>query len=105
MISELLHASQWCYRHHFNFGASIFNKLMMFVCGADIPGQTKIHPTVSFAHGGLGVVINPASVIGPDCIINAKVTLGNAYPHGGAPTLGKGVYVGAGAFIGGYLCR
>lgn len=44
-------------------------------------------------------MINPASEIGADCIINAKVTLGNGYPYGGAPKLGKGVYVGAGAFI------
>lgn len=45
-------------------------------------------------------MINPASEIGADCIINTKVTLGNGYLHGGAPKLGKGVYVGAGAFIG-----
>ena len=32
---------------------------------------------------------------------NAKVTLGNAFPHGGAPKLGKHVYVGVGTFIGG----
>lgn len=61
-----------------------------------------LYPSVSFAHGGIGVVINPASVVGEKCIIEAKVTLGNAFPHGGASTLGKHVYIGVGAFIGGY---
>ena len=79
----------------------VWGSLAKQFCSADIPGRTKIHPSVSFAHGRLGVVINPASEIGADCIINTKVTLGNGYPHGGAPKLGKGVYVGAGAFIGG----
>lgn len=101
MINELLHASQWCYRNNIHIGEQLLDKLIILLCGADIPGRTEIHSSVSFAHGGIGVVINPASKIGEYCIINAKVTLGNAYPHGGAPQLGKGVYVGAGAFIGG----
>lgn len=101
MLTQILHASQWCHKHRITIGERLLDKLMMLLCSADIPGRTKIHPSVSFAHGGLGVVINPASEIGADCIINAKVTLGNGYPHGGAPKLGKGVYVGAGAFIGG----
>ena len=103
MLTQILHASQWCHKHRITIGERLLDKLMMLICSADIPGRTKIHPSVSFAHGGLGVVINAASEIGADCIINAKVTLGNGYPHGGAPKLGKGVYVGAGAFIGGSI--
>lgn len=103
MLTQILHASQWCHKHKITFGERLLDKLMMLTCSADIPGRTKIHPSVSFAHGELGVVINPASEIGAYCVINTKVTLGNGYPHGGAPKLGKGVYVGAGAFLGGYL--
>ena len=105
MIGELLRASQWCHKHRFAFGERLFDKLKMLICGADIPGRAKIHPTVSFAHGGLGVIVNAEAEIGERCIINTKVTLGNAYPHGGAPKLGKGVYVGAGAFLGGGYFR
>lgn len=105
MLTQILHSSQWCHKHKITIGERLLDKLMMLICSADIPGRTKIYPSVSFAHGGLGVVINPSSEIGADCVINTKVTLGNGYPHGGAPKLGKGVYVGAGAFIGGgYLC-
>lgn len=76
-------------------------KLMILTCSAHISGKAKIHPTVSFSHGGIGVVINPASEIGEYCIINNKVTLGIGFPHGGVPKLGKHVYVGTGAFLGG----
>lgn len=103
MIKELLHMSQFCHRHNLKLGEKIFDKLKMLICFADIPGRAKIHPTVSFAHGGIGVIINPSSWIGEYCIINTKVTLGNAYPNDGAPKLGKYVYVGSGAFLGGNI--
>ena len=86
--------SQFCHRHNLKLGEKIFDKLKMLICSADIPGRAKIHPTVS-------VIINPSSWIGEYCIINTKVTLGNAYPNDGAPKLGKYVYVDSGAFLGG----
>lgn len=101
MLTQILHASQWCWKHNMKRSSRMLDKINQLMCSADIPGRTKIAHNVSFAHGGLGVVVNPASVIGDSCIINAKVTLGNGYPHAGAPTLGDYVYVGAGAFIGG----
>lgn len=76
-------------------------KIMILTCSAHISGKAKIHRTVSFSHGGIGVVINPAAEVGEYCIINNKVTLGNGFPHEGAPKLGEHVYVGAGAFLGG----
>lgn len=101
MITQLLHASQWCYQHHFNKGGVFFEKLMILTCSAHISGQAKIAKNVSFSHGGIGVVVNPACETGEGSIINVKVTLGNRYPHPGAPKLGKNVYVGSGAYIGG----
>ena len=101
MLTQILHASQWCWKHNLKRSSRLLDKINQLLCSADIPGRTKIARNVSFAHGGIGVVINPQSVIGDSCIINAKVTLGNGYPHGGAPTLGNYVYVGAGAFLGG----
>jgi len=44
-----------------------------------------------------GVVIHPSVVIGPNCLIFQQVTLGMA--HGGVPTLGGHVDVGAGAKV------
>lgn len=105
MVSQLLHTSQWCFKHGFKRLSKFLDKIVQITCAADIPGCANIHPSVSFSHGAHGVIINPKASIGKKCIIGAKVTLGNAFPHGGAPTLGNHVYVGVGAFIGGgYLC-
>lgn len=101
MVREILHVSQWCYNHKLNRLGAIMEKIMILTCSAHISGKAKIHPTVSFSHGGIGVVINPAAEVGEFCIINNKVTLGNGFPHGGAPKLGKHVYIGTGAFLGG----
>ena len=102
MITQILHASQWCYKHGLKHTSRFFDCMIHLLFAADIPGSADIHPTVSFSHGGHGVIINKDAVIGEKCIIGAKVTLGNAFPHGGAPKLGRYVYVGFGAFMGGY---
>lgn len=105
MLSQLLHSSQWCYRHGFPKAGELFEKLMVLTCSADISGRAKIHRHVNFSHGGIGVVVHPCAEIGEGCIISTKVTLGNGFPHGGAPKLGRHVYVGTGAFVGGgYFC-
>ena len=103
MVTQLLHISQWCYKNNFKFISSFFDRLMHVIFAADIPGCADIHSTVSFSHGAHGVIINKNAKIGEKCIIGAKVTLGNAFPHGGAPQLGKHVYVGVGAFLGGEI--
>ena len=98
---KLFHLSQYFWNSKFKLLSSIIDFLIFVLFGADVKGRTLISKSATFAHHGLGVVVHPSSVIGDSCIINAKVTLGNGYPHGGAPTLGNYVYVGAGAFLGG----
>lgn len=46
---------------------------------------------------GIGTQINAASRIGDNCTVLHNVTIGGG--HGGAPTLGNNVFVGAGALI------
>ena len=46
---------------------------------------------------GIGTQINAASHIGDNCTVLHNVTIGGG--HGGAPTLGNNVFVGAGALI------
>lgn len=104
MITQLLHTSQLFYRNGFKRMGKLFDGLIHILCAADIPGCADIHSTVSFSHGAHGVIINKDAVIGEKCIISAKVTLGNSFPHGGAPKLGRHVYVGIGAFLGGDFC-
>ena len=101
MLTALIHLSRRCHTHNLPRISRLIDKIVILLFKADIPGRADIHPRVSFSHGGIGVIINPAAKIGEGCIIGAKVTLGNAFPHGGAPTLGRHVYVGVGAFLGG----
>lgn len=72
---------------------------MVFTCSAHFSGKADIHPKVSCSHGGIGVIINPACVVGERCIIGSGMMPGNRFPHGGAPKLGRYVYVGVGAKI------
>lgn len=101
MVTQILHASQWCWRHRLTRVSRILDKLNQILCSTDIPGKADIAHNVAFPHNGLGVVINNESKISSGCVINANVTLGSGFPHDGAPKLGKNVWVGVGAFCGG----
>lgn len=53
-------------------------------------------------HGLNGIIISHNAVIGKNCIIFHHVTIGEGYgsmAHGGAPTIGDYVLIGAGATI------
>ena len=66
------------------------------VTGADVPINTQIGGGLMIPHPN-GIVIHADCVIGPNCIIFQQVTLGLG--HGGVPTLGGDVSIGAGAKI------
>lgn len=87
--------------HRLTRVSRILDKLNQILCSTDIPGKADIALNVAFPHNGLGVVINNESKISSGCVINANVTLGSGFPHDGAPKLGKNVWVGVGAFVGG----
>lgn len=101
MIMQLYNTSKWCYQHRIPFLGKLFDNLIKITCAADISGRTKIGKNVSFSHFGMGVIIHPDAVIGDNCTISAKVTIGNRYPHPGDPVIGNNVYIGIGAYVGG----
>lgn len=73
--------------------------------GIDIPWRTKAGPGLYIGHFG-GIVVGEGVVIGRNCNISHGVTIGqtNRGPRKGSPTIGDGVYIGAGAkVIGGIL--
>ena len=69
---------------------------ILFSC--DIPSTVKIGYGTKFAHGGLGCVIHPRVQIGSGCKIFQHVTIGSRNGSN-PPTIGDGVYIGAGACI------
>jgi len=70
---------------------------LLFACW--LPHTARIGRRAVLGYGGLGVVIHGEAQIGDDVHIDQCVTIGgNATKHG-VPTIGNGVYIGAGAKI------
>lgn len=68
------------------------------VAGADIPINVEIAGGLMLPHP-VGIVVHPASRLGPNCLLFQCVTLGTGGRKPGAPQLGGHVDVGAGAKI------
>ena len=71
--------------------------LWSLLSASDINREAQIDPSARLPHL-TGVVIHAQAIVGPGCIIMQQVTLGQL-AGGGAPTLERNVYVGAGARI------
>lgn len=71
--------------------------------GAFIPIEADVADSVEFPHKMKGIFIAPGSVVGARCTIYQQVTIGENQPATGAllraPSLGRDVFVGAGAKI------
>lgn len=52
-----------------------------------------------FSHGGIGILINPKSKIGNNCIIGNNVSIVGQGPYKDCPAVGNNVYIGPGAVI------
>jgi serine O-acetyltransferase len=68
------------------------------VSGADVPLNCRIAGGLVLPHPN-GIVIHPRAVLGPNCLVFQQATIGNTGSRPGAPTLGGGVTVGAGAKV------
>lgn len=70
---------------------------LLFACW--LPHTTRIGRRVVLGYGGLSVVIHGEAQIGDDVHIDQCVTIGGTATEHGVPTIGNGVYIGAGAKI------
>jgi serine O-acetyltransferase len=68
--------------------------------GIELPMEAAIGRRVLIGHQG-GIVVHPNAVIGDECVLRQNVTLGalNWEHPSGAPRLGRGVQIGAGAIV------
>lgn len=71
--------------------------LWNFVCGSDISPASTLPADLALPHPN-GVVMHDEAIVGPGCMIMQQVTLGQL-AGAGAPTVGKAVYIGAGAKV------
>jgi serine O-acetyltransferase len=70
--------------------------------GCSVPFSAKIGSSITFKHGLFGVFISGLAEIGDGCVIFHHVTIGSNYGSKrqiGAPVIGRGVIVGAGAKV------
>lgn len=97
----------WALRRHLQAHPS---RLLWRACdrwfqdqGSYVGRAAQIAGTPCFPHGCSGVFISKNAVIGRDAVIFQQVTIGsNTLPgtkRPGSPTIGDGVYIGAGAKI------
>lgn len=68
---------------------------------ADIPAQCRIGRNLRLPHGGNGIILHAAAVVGDEVTILHQVTLGHrsADRPDEAPTVADGAYIGAGAKV------
>jgi serine O-acetyltransferase len=66
--------------------------------GVAIPAETNIGEDLTLIHGN-SVRIHPEAVIGKGCSIMHEVTIGTGMQRPGAPVIGDGVFIGAGAKV------
>jgi len=66
--------------------------------GIEIPATAHVGRRLYIAHQG-GIILNPLTRIGDDCILRQNTTVGVGVPGGTAPTVGDRVEIGAGAVI------
>lgn len=76
--------------------AVLRHRFWSVVTGADLPLNCTIGGGLLMPHPN-GIVIHPAAVIGPNCLIFQQVTIGHR--GDGVPTIGGHVDIGAGAKI------
>lgn len=77
---------------------ALCHRFWSVVIQAEVPLNCQIEGGLMLPHPN-GVVIHPGAKIGPNCIIFQQVTLGTSGNGPGAPVIGGGVDIGAGAKV------
>lgn len=66
--------------------------------GIELPADAAIGRRLSIAHQG-GIVLNPHTVVGDDCLLRHNTTIGVDGSGSRAPVIGSRVRIGAGAVL------
>jgi len=96
---SIYRGANWCYIHSVPIIPKLLQVTIFFLFNTYLPYQTKIGKGTRLGHRGIGVVINPDSIIGENVLIRAHVTIGKKVDDGGAPIIESGVVIGDGAKI------
>ncbi len=77
---------------------ALCHRFWSVITQAEVPLNSRIEGGLKLPHPN-GVVIHPGAKIGPNCILFQQVTLGTSGNGPGAPVIGGGVDIGAGAKV------
>ena len=76
----------------------LYRLVFNWVLGIDIHERTKIGKNFVLWHG-MGLVVNPGTVIGNNVVLRNNTTIGNAYHGGKSPIICDGVSIGPNSVI------
>ncbi|MBQ4834142.1 serine acetyltransferase [Pseudoalteromonas sp. MMG010] len=96
---KLYRIGSYFYRKNIPFLPKCINALIRFVHNSAVFSESQIGNNVTFAYGGIGVVIHKRCVIGDGCTIGSNVTIGGKSHSIGVPMIGKGCFISTGAKI------
>ncbi|HWH26846.1 MAG TPA: hypothetical protein VNT53_09400 [Pseudolysinimonas sp.] len=97
--------AQWAHQHWGVIGsvhAGIYRLWMSLFVGVELPPECQIGPRLRIFHPH-GIVLNPAVVMGSDCVLRQNVTIGNIVRRDGTElgvaSVGTGVDFGVGCVV------
>lgn len=99
LVKTIYQISRYLYLWKVPIVPRFLSRLNRFLYSCEIPYSANIHPSVTFAHKALGVVIGPEVVIGANTKILHNVTIGGRGNQLKDPIIGENVLIGAGACI------
>jgi serine O-acetyltransferase len=91
--------ARWLYKKGVPILPKLIYYLQYFIFNSSVPFEAKIGRGISFGYGGIAVVIHPRAIVGKDCTIGARVTIGGRSEIYEVPIIGDNVYVGTGAVV------
>lgn len=76
----------------------ILERFASFVFQYHIPASVSIGPGLRIYHG-YSIVVHPKTIIGSNCTIYHRITIGQRYPGDSVPVIGNGVTLGCGCTV------
>jgi serine O-acetyltransferase len=99
MISLLQRVGHWFYRKRIPLVPFLVDALIRVLFRCVVFSQTEIGRGTVFGYGGIAVVVHKRAVIGRNCMIGPRVTIGGTSGHFDVPVIGDNCILHTGAVV------
>ena len=99
MLIHWYRFSHWLWKHHVPLLPRLLWQLQYLLFNSSVPASCTLKKGVTFAYGGIGVVVHARAVVGRNCMIGQGVTIGGKSGWYEVPVIGDNVEMNAGARI------